>query len=263
MEELCCGGGSRYRVEFTEQGASAAPRLQRQYFQDTISRLQAMAEEANEAVPAHTQVRVSETLRWLRLPKKECCQVWTRLPPSRRPNNWDTIEEPVVPLERNLYGHLLAGQLWEREFVKVLLGHGWEKFQIGNAFIVNREKGLLLSVYVDDFKLAGKKQNIDRMWNVHMKELDLGEPTSFLDHVFLGWTQRECETSKDIVDNYRNMFESKISAGATEKLPCSENLSISSWSCDPEGHAKKCVERYCELANKNTPATVQSYNPML
>ena len=27
---------------------------------------------------------------------------------------------------------------------------------------------------------------------------------------------------------------------------------ISSWSCDMEGHAKKCVERYCELANKTT-----------
>ena len=30
-------------------------------------------------------------------------------------------------------------------------------------------------------------------------------------------TQRHCEISKDIVDNYRNMFESRISAGATEK----------------------------------------------
>ena len=48
------------------------------------------------------------------------------------------------------------------------------------------------------------------------------------------------------------MFESRISAGATEKLPCSENLCISSWSYDMEGHAKKCVERYCELANKTT-----------
>ena len=42
------------------------------------------------------------------------------------------------------------------------------------------------------------------------------------------------------------------SAGATEKLPCSENLRISSWSYDMEGHAKKCVERYCELANRTT-----------
>ena len=30
------------------------------------------------------------------------------------------------------------------------------------------------------------------------------------------------------------------------------NLSISSWSYDMAGHAKKCVERYCELANKTT-----------
>ena len=48
------------------------------------------------------------------------------------------------------------------------------------------------------------------------------------------------------------MFESRISAGETEKLPCSENLSVSSWSYDMEGHAKNCVERYCELANKTT-----------
>ena len=90
------------------------------------------------------------------------------------------------------------------------------------------------------------------MWNVLNKEVDLGEETSFLDHVFLGCTQRQCEISKDIVDNYRTMSESRISAGGTEKLPYSENLRISSWSCDMEGHAKKCVERYCELANKTT-----------
>ena len=64
--------------------------------------------------------------------------------------------------------------------------------------------------------------------------------------------KRQCEMSKDIFDNLRNMFESRMSAGATEKLPCSENLRVSSWSYDMEGHAKKCVERYCELANKTT-----------
>ena len=83
---------------------------------------------------------------------------------------------------------------------------------------VHREKGLFLSVYVDDIKLAGKKQNIDPMWNVLNKEVDLGEPTSFLDHVYLGCTQRQCEISKDIVDNYRAMFESRISAEGTENF---------------------------------------------
>ena len=46
------------------------------------------------------------------------------------------------------------------------------------------------------------------------------------------------------------MFESRISAGGVEKLPFPQNLRISSWSYDMAGHAKKCVERYCELANK-------------
>ena len=32
----------------------------------------------------------------------------------------------------------------------------------------------------------------------------------------------------------------------------SQKLRISSWSYDMEEHAKKCVERYCELANKTT-----------
>ena len=44
------------------------------------------------------------------------------------------------------------------------------------------------------------------------KEVDEGEPTPFLDHENLGCTQRQCDISKDIVDNYRTMFESRISA---------------------------------------------------
>ena len=127
-----------------------------------------------------------------------------------------------------------------------------EKFQIWNAYLLTAKKRLFLSVYVDDSKLAGKKQNIDPMWKELMKEIDLREPTSFLDHVYMGCTQREW----DIV--------SRISAGATEKLTCSGRLdsNISTWSYDMEGHAKKCVERYCELVNKNITVIVQSRNSM-
>ena len=116
--------------------------------------------------------------------------------------------------------------------------YGWEKVSNWECLFVHREKGL--SVYVDDIKLAGKKQNIE---TVLMKDVDLGEPTSLLDHVYLSCTH----TNKDNVDNDRSMFESKISAGATEKPPYSEILgaNISSWSYDMEGHAKKCMERNC------------------
>ena len=115
-----------------------------------------------------------------------------------------------------------AWSLWtmshssQRQFEKVLLKHVWEKIPNWECLLVHREKGLFLSVYVDDIKLAGKKHNIDPMWKVLNKEVDLGEPTSFLDHVYLGCTQRQCEVSKDIVDSYRTMFESRISAGGLE-----------------------------------------------
>ena len=66
------------------------------------------------------------------------------------------MEDPVVPLERNLYGHPLAGLLWERQYEKVLLEHGWEKVPNWECFFVNRETGLFLSVYVDDIKNGWK-----------------------------------------------------------------------------------------------------------
>ena len=106
-----------------------------------------------------------------------------------------SMEDPVVPLERNLYGHPLAGLLWKRQFEKILLKHGWEKVPNRECLFVHREKGLFLSVYVDDIKLAGKKQNLHPMWKVLNKEVELGEPTSFLDHVYVGCVsnqQRYC-----------------------------------------------------------------------
>ena len=128
-----------------------------------------------------------------------------------------SMEDPVVPLERNLYGHPLAGLLWERHLEKALVEHGWVKVPNWECVFVNRARGLFLSVHVDDNKLAGKTKDTEPTWKILMKEVDLGEPTSFFDHVYLGCTQRECQISKDIADNYRNMFESRISAGA--KVP--------------------------------------------
>ena len=65
-------------------------------------------------------------------------------------------------------------------------------------------------MYVDDIKTAVKKQNLDPMWKIPMKDVDLGQPTSFFDHVHLGCTQRECKTSKNIVDNYRDIVAAKM-----------------------------------------------------
>ena len=80
--------------------------------------------------------------------------------------------------------------LREKQFEKILLKYGWEKVSNWECLFVHREKELFLFVYVDDIKKAGKNQNIDPMWRVRNKEVDLGKPTSFLDHVNLGCTQK-------------------------------------------------------------------------
>ena len=236
---------------FTEQGSSAS-QMTAAKIMDIISRLPGCNGQAADAVSAYTQVKMEDAHKLFKIPKSECPDIWIRLPRHKWPKSWSSMEDPVVLLERNLYGHPLAGLLWKGNLRRSYRSMAGRKFQNWECLFVHREKGLFLSVYVDDIKLAGKKQNIDPMWKLLKKEVDLEEPTSFLDHVYLGCTQRQCEISKDIVDNYRTMFESRISAGRTEKLPFPQNLRISSWSYDMDGHAKKCVERYCELANKTT-----------
>ena len=51
-----------------------------------------------------------------------------------------------------------------------------------------------------------------------MKNVDLDEPVSYLDHVFLGCTERECKTNETIIERYTKMF------GATEKYRDGKSL---------------------------------------
>ena len=189
---------------------------------------------------------------------------WIHLPRHKWPKSWSSIEDPVVLLERNLYGHPLAGLLWERQFEKILLKHGWEKVSNWECLFVQHQKGLFSSVYVDDIKMAGKKQNLDPMWKLRNKEVDLGEPTSFLDHVYLGCTQRQCEISKDIVGQSQNHVRFANFSGCEQKNFHSLKIfvfldGLMIWKV----MQRKCVERYCELANKTTQQLFQVSTPCI
>ena len=93
----------------------------------------------------------------LKIQKSKCPDILIRLPKHKRPKSWSSLESPAVLLEWNLHGHPFPGLLWERQFEKILLKHGWEKIPNWECLFVHREIGLFLSVYVDDIKLAGKK----------------------------------------------------------------------------------------------------------
>ena len=78
----------------------------------------------------------------------------------------EKIEDPVVLLERNLYGHPLAGLLWERQFEEALLELGWAKNPNWEMYVRPSETRVIsvLSANVDDIKMARKKQHMAPMW---------------------------------------------------------------------------------------------------
>ena len=130
-----------------------------------------------------------------------------------------------------------------------------KKFLTGNVSLSTEQEDYSYPCVwtISNWQVRQKTQN--RFGKFSWKTLTRENQTSFLDHVYLGCTQRECKIRTDIVANYRDMFETRISAGAKRK-PTHKSFrepdaeTISSRSYDIEGHAKKCVERYCELANK-------------
>ena len=127
---------------------------------DIISKLPGCAGQAADAVSAKTQVKMKDAPKLLKISKSECADMWIRLPRQKWPKSWSRMEDPVVPLERNLFGHPLAGLLWARQFEKILLKYGWEKVPNWECSFVNREKkDYFLSVYVEDIKIGWEEKH--------------------------------------------------------------------------------------------------------
>ena len=154
--------------------------------------------------------------RLLKFPKSECPDTWTPLPRHTWPKSWSNIEDPVVPLERNLYGHPKAGLLCERQFEEILLELEWESTKLD--MYVCSSKTMIFSVFVDDMKMDGKKTEYCSRVEEMNEHVVPDEPTLFLDHVYLGWTQRECKPNEIIVTEYTKMSETHIFCWSNWKI---------------------------------------------
>ena len=109
---------------FIEQGSSASQMTAAKLI-DIVSRFPGCAAKAADAVSAYTDVKIEDAPKLLKIPKSKCPDIWIRLPRHKWPKSWSSMDDTVVPLERNLYGHSLAGLLWERQFEKLPLKYGW------------------------------------------------------------------------------------------------------------------------------------------
>ena len=103
---------------FTEQGSSAS-QMTAAKVMDIISRLPGMFRTSSGRSIC---LYPGQNGRCSKMIENSQCQnvqtLWIRLPKHEWPKSWSSMEDPVVPIERNLYGHPLAGLLWERQLRK-------------------------------------------------------------------------------------------------------------------------------------------------
>ena len=135
---------------------------------DIISRLPDCAGQAAEEISPYNQVKLEDAPQLHKIPMLECQDIWIRPPRHYWPKSCENIEDTVFPLERNVYGHPLAGLLWERQFEKVLLESEREKVPHWECLFVHRKQQLFLSVYVDDIKNEWKEAE----YGSHVEEID-------------------------------------------------------------------------------------------
>ena len=100
-----------YKSVCSEQGTSSTHMVATKFL-NTIARFPGNDGEDSDARQAYTQILLKETARLLCMGITP--ETWIRLPPSKCPKEWNGVKNPVCPLLVNLYGHLLAGLLWDK-----------------------------------------------------------------------------------------------------------------------------------------------------
>ena len=98
----------------------------------------------------------------------EGSDTWVQLPRDQWPKGagWEEYYNPCVKLKLALYGHPLAGLYWENHCKNALAKCGFEPVPGWECLHFNRGKQLFFSVYVDDFKMAGKAQNVGPSYRI-------------------------------------------------------------------------------------------------
>ena len=113
----------------------------------------------------------------------------------------------------------MAGLLWEKHCEKALFSFGFEKVKGWECLYVHQERQLFLSIYVDDFKMAGNKNNLKSMWKQLTTKLDLEEPVPLNGNVYLGPALPSgTATVARIINNY-NTLRNYVYVSPTRRRP--------------------------------------------
>ena len=139
------------------------------------------------------------------------------------------------------------GETIRESFTGTWMGEGPK---LGMQVRSSKNNGYFCQYMWMTLKRLVKKQKKAPMWKELMKDGDIEEPTSFLDHVYsgctqrackpnvyLGCTQRECKPNEKIFDAYRHMFEFLLQQ--LKNYLGGKNLTQRRLRGPTEGHAQK------------------------
>ena len=158
-------GGNNVRDEyglaalFPEQGSGASFATASKLL-DAVSLLPGCFGEQSDAPSAYTQSVLFEGMA-----ESTCPITWVQLPQSQWPPSYhklykETGQQPVCRLLKSLYGHPVSGLYWEKHYSKALLDAGFQRIPGWECLYFHASLQVVLSVYVDDFKLAGRKASL-------------------------------------------------------------------------------------------------------
>ena len=165
-------------AEFQEQG-SGASMISASKLCDAVAMLPGCDGEQSDATSAYTQSKLGIGMKgpyivtWVEIPRAQWRPEWIKAGMTR----------PCYQLRLSLYGHPMSGKYWGNHVVgKLHTNAASRHFPDGSAFF-HRKLQLILSFYVDDFKLVGKTENLKAGWNLIMGSgLVLDPPTPLGDY---------------------------------------------------------------------------------
>ena len=191
---------------FTEQGSSAS-QVTAAKIMDVIARLPDLTDQQL------TQYQPKPKYNWRTLPdcsKFQSQNIQTyglRLPTTSMAeilgNHWRSCGTSWTKCVRpptcwSLTGNTIRGSS---------IGTWTEKSTKLGISVCSSKTRIILSVNVDDVFTAGKKQNRVPMWKKWMKNVDLEEPTSFLDHVFWDALNVNVNRTRSSLNNRRRCLD--------------------------------------------------------
>ena len=87
----------------------------------------------------------------------------------------------MVPLVLALYGHPDSGGIWENHLNSRISKEGWKQIlpDVWQSIFYHSELSCMLIVYVDDFKLAGPTENMEKAWASIKRAVNIGDPEPY------------------------------------------------------------------------------------